>query len=610
MKNLRYLIISATLIFTFSCKKVENKESKKSNKIVDKGVPTPMNKKNVKKKKPAKSNVKKKKPAKSIKKVAVLTLIGNIGEKKNDSPFKGKTTPLTTWIKRIKKYGTDDTISSLIIYISSFNAPLTYMWELREAVKFVKKQGKKVYIYSDFLDSKTYFLASAGEKIGVNPIGSWEVIGLATESIFLKDFLAQFGIKADFIRMGKYKGAAETLTRSSMSPELKQSMQELIDSFYNELVSTISKARKIDPEKIKKLMDDGPLTAKFAKANGLVDYLGSFNDFVKKYSNGKPIVKFAKKKKKKPSLLSLLSQGKKSNEIETPHIALLIASGEIIYGAPSKQDIFSKDNQIASNDMVKELEKLKTNPYVKGVIIRINSPGGSALASEIIWSGIHELAKKKPVVASMGPYAASGGYYIASAAQKIFATPFTLTGSIGVIGGKMVLQNTYTKFKLYSEITKRGKNSSYYTQSLPFSDSERKAIKTSMLDTYDVFKKRVKMGRPNIKNVEKIAQGRVWGGLSAHKVGLVDQIGGLVAASNTTKLLAKVDKDTPVVFYPRPKPWYVALGEAFGGDDGDEILMKKLINHINPNASYSMSLYNLLKKERVLLLLPYKFSGF
>ncbi|MBU1533954.1 signal peptide peptidase SppA [Myxococcota bacterium] len=559
----------------------------------------------VKSVKPATAKTVKADPAQ--KELAFIELSGKVVDRVSPSPFgQNKALPLSKVLRAIKKLGELKNADTLLIQISDFKASLETVWEIRNLlISIGKNEKKRIVVYADSYDLTSYLLGSAAHRIILNPAGEWSVTGLAMESMFMKDFLGSLGITADFLQMGKYKGAAENLTRTSMSPELKESLGRLLDSLYQSFTTILATSRKIKEVDIKALIDKAPLTAQDAVAAHLVDDIQPFHLVFEQYSKGKKIRKPKKKEAKKVSFLSLLSPPKTSTEVDVPHVALILADGSIMYGSEDPNDLFSGDSTIYSKSLVKAINKAADNEKAKAVVLRINSPGGSALASEKIWQALHRCATKKPLIVSMGSYAASGGYYIAAAAHEVFASPFTITGSIGVVGGKMVLGGTLGKLKIRTEILKRGNNAAWMSTSSVFSETERAAIKRTMENVYRLFKDRVRQGRKKVKDVESLAQGRIWSGADAHGNHLVDTMGGLLDATHRARILGKLKGDDPVMIYPRPKPFMAAISEFFDkGTPLDEVSLS-LFGNFLPQIHSLLVYKKLLKRERVLLTLPF-----
>ena len=541
-----------------------------------------------------------------------LVWSGSLLDVKNESPFVPRQLQLPSVLKQLRDYATDDTIKALVIEMQAFNGGLSSFWELRAALQEFRAKGKKVFFYADAYDTRSYYLASVADDVVLHPAGAWEVAGIAAEFTFLKDALALAGVSADFLQVGKFKGAAENLTRNAMSDELRLSLNTMLDSLYESLLEPIARSRTLTRDQLVKLVDQGILDPPAALTAKVIDHMESFSGLHARLATTYRVEKAAKPAKPKPNLFELLSPQATESEPDYPHIALLQAQGPILYSAGDPSSLLGEETQIAALEFMKTLEKIKKNPNVKGIILRINSPGGSALASDILWLGLREAAGDRPMVASMGATAASGGYYMASAASTIFASPFTLTGSIGVVGGKLVFKDTMTKFKVGTELLSRGRNSGYMSTSRPFSPTEREMIARSMERTYQLFLERVRTTRPKVKDLEELAQGRVWSGAQAQANGLVDRFGGLQDAATEVRRLASLQPETPVLIYPRPKPWLQQLSEMFDPDARMDLALSRFVRArlpFGPAVLDALARIGVLQRERAAAMLPFCVEG-
>ncbi|MDA3863083.1 MAG: signal peptide peptidase SppA [Deltaproteobacteria bacterium] len=597
-------ILFSICIFALSCKQIEkNNENEKDSehkKLTEKS-----EKKNS-------MNAKQANKTASKKKLVFLELKNSVSYKKKDSLIEGEVNTLKNWLDRIEMVKDTSGVDKLFLYLSTFEAPFSVQWEIRNTLLRLKKEKNiKIIVFADVLQTKNYLLASMADKLIVNIAGSWSVTGFAMESLFLKDFLEMLGMEADFITMGKFKGAAENLTRNEMSEPLKKSLNSLLDSFYSKYIEINAKSRNLNPVKFSEFMDSAPLTPKDAVEAKLVDASGAMGASLKAAAANREILRLKKEKKKQPSLLNMFKTNKTDDSIAKDHIALLNLEGPINYGEREPKDLFSDENKIFSSTVLENLSEIEKCNKIKGLLIQINSPGGSALASELLWQKIYQIRQKMPVVVSMGNVAASGGYYLAAAANKIVAPPFTITGSIGVVGGKLVVANTYKKLKIHTTVIKRGKNALWTTSSRKFNESERKTIKNSMQATYKLFKNRIKLGREmKLKKIESLAQGRVWSGVQAYKLGLIDELGGFYEAKNILRKAAGVDENVKIVIYPRPKSWFSKISKLFGGGmKSEKYAVVKFINLLIPGFNFSFSsFFYMFEKERVFTMMPFIFK--
>jgi protease-4 len=464
-------------------------------------------------------------------------------------------------LDRIKKAKNDGSVQGLYLEIDDLSMGWGMLDELRRAVADFRKTGKKAYAYLESADAKDYLLATACDEICLPESGWLMLTGVRAEVSFYKDLLDKVGVKADMLQMGDFKGAAEPYTRSSMSQQFRQQYESVLNDYYENLVSMIAQSRpakKLTKEQVKMLIDQGPYTAKGALAAGLIDrvgYLEQFKDSLKaglKADSVKMVMNYAQEKAKTLDLSNPFSLFKllAPTEAEASRgvkIAVIYATGVITSGKSSRSMMGGET--VGSRTMIEAIRQADKDANVKAIVLRVDSPGGSALASDLIWN---ELARcKKPVVASMSDTAASGGYYISMAARKIYAEPGTLTGSIGVVGGKIVLGGLYNKVGINTEVISRGANANLMSSTSPFSESERRAWAGMMRDTYTQFLDKALEGRKKAgksmtrADLEKLAGGRIWTGRQAKANGLVDELGTLDDAIAAAKQLAGVKGPEP-----------------------------------------------------------------
>jgi protease-4 len=429
----------------------------------------------------------------------------------------------------------DDKIKGISITNSSTSLGMAQNKALRDKLEDFKKSKKFVVAYSDTYTQTDYYLNSVADTIYLNPIGEVDFKGLSSEIMFFKDFQDKSGIKMEVIRHGKFKSAVEPFLSNEMSPENRQQLTTLLNSVWGSMAAEIAKSRKIPLDSLNSIADNLlARTPEMAKERKLIDKIG----YEDEYHNG--IRKALKVKKdeeyNKVSILDYVKTAEMSQLLSeaTDRIAVIYAQGEIMGG---EGDI----SVIGEGAMRESLKKAVENDDVKAIVLRVDSPGGSALTSELIWRDIELAKKKKPVVVSMGNVAASGGYYISCNASRIFAEPNTITGSIGVFGVLPNFTQLSTKLGIHAEQVSTHKNSSDYSLFTPLQDNTRAVIQESVEKIYSTFVKRVAAGRKmSFEEVDAIGQGRVWAGTDAVKIGLVDEIGGLDDAVKYAAKLAKV----------------------------------------------------------------------
>lgn len=537
-----------------------------------------------------------------------LRLQGEVQEIKNESPFTPKTILLPSLLKQLRSFASDDQVGAVFLEDKGVSASLAQLWEIRKAIQELKNRKKQVLYHADSYDTRNYYLASAAGSVILSEAGAWEATGIAMEFTFLRDALAMLGIQADFLQVGKYKGAAENLTRNTMSPELRASLTALLDSLYASWIAETAAGRGIDEANLRAAVDEGILDPETALKKRLIDRVADASQELESLRRQFDVRAPEKPKKNTPSLFEMLNPQPVEREPDYPHIALVIMAGPILY-ASDEIDVLGDEIVIDTRKWLNTLSKIRSNPQVKGILLRIASPGGSALASDLLWKAVREAAGDRPLVVSMGSVAASGGYYISAAAETIFASPFTLTGSIGVVGGKLVFRDTLSKLKIGTEILSRGQNAAYLSSARPFSLSERAMIARSMERTYQLFLQRIRTTRPQVKNLEELAQGRIWSGADAQKNGLVDRIGSLQDAAAKLREMAKLPEDTPVLMYPRPKPWLLQLQEMLDPDSAAQAMASRVLS-----ASWTAPLRQarrllLFSREHVQLVAPVLFEA-
>jgi protease-4 len=429
----------------------------------------------------------------------------------------------------------DDKIKGISITNSSTSLGMAQNKALRDKLEDFKKSKKFVVAYSDTYTQTDYYLNSVADTIYLNPIGEVDFKGLSSEVMFFKDFQEKSGIKMEVIRHGKFKSAVEPFLSNEMSPENRQQLTTLLNSVWGSMAAEIAKSRKIPLDSLNSIADNLlARTPEMAKERKLIDKIG----YEDEYHNG--IRKALKVKKdeeyNKVSILDYVKTAEMSQLLSeaTDRIAVIYAQGEIMGG---EGDI----SVIGEGAMRESLKKAVEDDDVKAIVLRVDSPGGSALTSELIWRDIELAKKKKPVIVSMGNVAASGGYYISCNASRIFAEPNTITGSIGVFGVLPNFTQLSTKLGIHAEQVSTHKNSSDYSLFTPLQDNTRAVIQESVEKIYSTFVKRVAAGRKmSFEEVDAIGQGRVWAGTDAVKIGLVDEIGGLDDAVKYAAKLAKV----------------------------------------------------------------------
>ena len=441
---------------------------------------------------------------------------------------------VTDILNAIEAAKTDDKIKGISILNNQSQLGLAQSKAVRDKLEEFKKSGKFVYAYANYYTQGEYYLNSVADQVYLNPMGEVDFKGLSSEIIYMKDLQEKTNVKMEVIRHGKYKSAVEPFLAQEMSPENREQMTVLLNSVWNTIVADISKSRKLSVAQLNAIANTlGARTPELALANKLVDkvaYEDEYHDMIR--------AKLKVDKKEKYDIVSITDYAKKASSTVEDYskddiIAVIYAQGEIAGG---EGDV----NVIGEGSIKRSLQEARDDKDVKAIVLRVNSPGGSALTSELIWREIEITKKVKPVVVSMGNYAASGGYYIAANADRIFAEPNTITGSIGVFGMLPNMNQLGKNIGINAEQVKTHENASGYSVFEPIDENFKGFVLESIEKTYATFLKRVADGRKmTTEQVDAIAQGRVWTGVDAHKLGLVDEIGGLDAA---IKYAAKLGK--------------------------------------------------------------------
>jgi protease IV len=486
----------------------------------------------------------------------VLEVDGDVVERTAYSWRGGRGTELRKLIDRLRAFAKDDQVAGVLLRVEPLEISLPDVIELRAALHDVRAAGKGLACHTEEAANATYLALTACERLAVAPLGQIAVTGPAAMPIHVKPLLDKLGVTADFLHVGAYKGAAEPLTRDSPSREMEETLGAILDRHYQTMIDIIAKDRRIEPPVVKALIDTALFPADQAKASKLVDEVAGFEAFRDQVVKTPWTVVELDESSAKDQLKAMLRLARFIGAMppDRPvgeHVALVYAIGNIVDGDGS--GVLGARQQIASHTLVATLRALTADASVKAVVLRIDSGGGSAQASELIWRAVAELKDKKPVVVSMSDVAASGGYYIAAGATKIFALEDTLTGSIGVVGGKIAPSGALAKLGINTFPMGRGKRATMMASLAPWSDDEKGAIKQTMDDVYRTFVGRVAAGRNKTPaEIDGIAQGRVWTGAKAKQLGLVDAIGGLDAALDEAHKLAKLEPAELEIYPPAP----------------------------------------------------------
>jgi len=497
-------------------------------------------------------------------------------------------------LANIESAKTDDRIKGIYLDVSSISSGMATIEEVRTALIKFKESGKFIIAYGEVYSQSAYYLASVADKIYLNPEGMIDFRGLSSEIMFFKGMLEKLDIEAQIIKVGTYKSAVEPFILDKMSEPNKQQVNSFLGSMYEHFLSEISKSRKVSKENLFSIADDAKIRApKDALSYKMVDglkYKDEVLDELKKLTKTD-----LKKDIKSVSLEDYTPKDEKDVESSKNRIAVIYANGEIMGGE-------GDDEIIGSERISRAIRKARTDDKVKAIVLRINSPGGSALASDVIWRETVLAKKVKPVIVSMGDVAASGGYYIACAADSIFAQPNTITGSIGVFGIIPNMQKFFNnKLGITFDGVKTGKFADLGSINRPLTEGERMIIQLEINKVYDTFTKKVADGRKKEQTyINSIGQGRVWSGTEALKIGLVDRLGSIDDAIASAAKKAKL-KDYKIVDYPAQVDPFTALFDK----SGDKVKAYFVKRELGDNVVYYEQMKSALNLSGVQARMPY-----
>lgn len=492
----------------------------------------------------------------------------------------------------------------LLLRIGSSGGDLAQLRDIAELVGEIRAKEKPVHCHFDRADNASYLFAiRACERITMSPPGTLDLIGFATQLVFAAELLESLGVNAEMIAIGQYKSAADALTKREMPIETREVLSGILDQYTAALIEGLEERAG---EGAKEIPNKGPFLAQEALDLNLVDaveYLDEARDALKKAAaiDRLSVVSIIPESAP-PSLGELFAMGReKKLELPEPYLAVVSLSGNILDGAQSDP------SNIYAGPVVKRLDELAKDPNAKGVLVRISSPGGSALASDLIYRSLAKLNEIKPVVISIGSMAASGGYYIAAAGREIFAAEESLIGSIGVVGGKLDLSAMLEKIGLHTESLQRGDNSLYMSPFSAFTASEREAVERQLRGIYDLFIDRVAEGRGKDRaEIEAVAEGRVYTAKQGLPLGMVDHLGGFEEALARALELAELDKAATLRFYPKRKDILTELSELFSGGSG-EIQSEAVFKALPEGAKASLEWLQLFASgDGIFARLPYE----
>ena len=444
----------------------------------------------------------------------------------------------------LRQAAEDDRIAALVLHVGPVDWGWAKIAEVRDAIEAFRASGKPVYASFSGGGEREYLLASAADLISAPPLTILQLDGLTASALFMKGTFDKLGVTPNFAQAGTYKSGAEGYTRNDMSPPAREALQALVDDLYDTLLDSLAVARDLPRDTVAAILDEGPYDAPAAWSRGLIDtvlYESELDslalDTVEDSDHTVSFWRYLDHPRHPPA---------------RSRFAMVVASGTISEG--KSRDGPGDGEVLGTETLIKALDEVRERKSVKAVILRVDSPGGSAPASDEMWRAVEKLRAEKPVVISMSDYAASGGYYLAVGGSSIVAQPSTITGSIGVYGGKLNVLGLYRKVGLNVETVTRGEHAEMLSPFKDVTPEESERFKGSILHTYQTFLDRVSEGRDmKVEDVEKNAQGRVWSGIAAAENGLVDELGGIDKAVEVAKGLAGVPADETVAVDVYPK---------------------------------------------------------
>jgi protease IV len=485
-----------------------------------------------------------------------------------DIMFGAKPT-LRDFVDALDRAGGDPRVKGVFLDLGDDKLALATCQEVRDAIRAFRAKGKFAIAFATSFGefgpgSRPYYLATAADQIWLQPLGSVGLVGLAVETPFLRGTLDKLGITASFEHREQFKTAANVVTETAMTPAQRQETEDLLGDDERQLVEGIAAGRKLPQPQVEALIDRGPLLADEAKAASLVDRLGYRDEArasaLARAGSGAEFV----------SLKDYLDAAGRPHASGSAKIALIFATGLIVESGSAAKPLLGGEDELSARRMTRAFDEAARDPAVRAILLRIDSPGGSAVASETIWREIvRAKARGKPVIVSMGDVAGSGGYYIAAPADKIVADPATLTGSIGVLAGKLVVAGLLDKIGAGETLSQRGANAAMFSDLSDFSPQARQRLDAFLDATYAGFKQRVAAGRHmTMSEVEAVAKGRVWTGAEAKQNGLVDALGGYDAALRLAAAAAKIPtgQSYKVAVFPPPKNALEQLYDRYKGD--------------------------------------------
>jgi protease-4 len=522
--------------------------------------------------------------------------------------FGREITTVRGFVEGLNKAGRDPRVRSVLLMPSSLDLPYWgKVQEMRDAVVAFRKSGKKVIAFLEFGGDREYYLASAADRVFLMPTSSLDLTGVASYEMFLRGTFDKLGAFPDFVHIGEYKTAVNQLTEKGFTPQHREMAQSLNRDMYEQLVAGIAEGRKKTEAQVRELLDRGPFVADDAVNAGLVDelaYEDELDDRVPELGDSDDVRRIdgSDYQRVTPQSIGVRPQSR---------IAVLYVVGTIVSGKSGFDGL--NGAVVGSETIVEQIRKIRDDRSIRAIVLRIDSPGGSSVASDVIWRELkitREENPDRPMVTSMSDLAASGGYYIAMPAETIVAQPGTLTGSIGIYGGKIVIGGTLGKAGVSTETVTSGANADIYSPFAPFTPAQRAKLESYMEGFYKNFLAKVADSRKSTPDaIHPVAQGRVWTGRQALEHGLVDALGGLDTAIAMAKERAKIpaNEDVQLVVYPERRSLFDALSEQFGSA-GSAGVWTMLAGSSERRAAAALSApTRLFRRGEPLALMPFTF---
>lgn len=486
-----------------------------------------------------------------------LRVPDSLGEQEADDVFGliNQRDTVMSLVSTLRKAKVDERISAVVLIPSIAEGLWGKVQEIRDAVTDFKASGKPIVAYLEYGTGQAYYLASACDEVFMTPTSPLNLIGVSSYAVFLREALDKVGFQADMLSAGDYKTAVNLYTETTFTPEHREMAQSLNRDLYDQLVAGIAEGRELTLARVRALIDDGPYKAADTVRVGLVDALVYEDQLI----DGLPLGS-------SPSIVDYADY----RQVTLPgedgsRVALVYAEGVINFGTNGND--LQGNQTVGSETLTSAIRAAREDAEIEAIVLRVDSPGGVAVAADVMWRELDLASAEKPLIVSMSDLAASGGYYIAAPADVIVAHPGTLTGSIGVYGGKYVAGETLEKLGVNVEVVTDGTHADLFSPTTQFSDSARQAVQAQIDDTYERFLQVVADGRGLSRDqVHQIAQGRVWTGRQAYDNGLVDELGGLHRAVEIAKTEAGIAAETPItlVTYPQPRSFFEVLRNWFG----------------------------------------------